>query len=252
MPIYEFKCRDCGRLSSVFTRSIASPVDAECKHCGSRALERALSRFAYHKSEQSVLADYGASPVVGVTQVTIVIMGLIPEEVMGNPFGVAYVTIHLDYGFKGVGGWQPVDNTVVGGKDAVSLTLPTIPNQAPHTFSFAGTGAGGGVSNTNVVSNLNKFKHDPGFAGSVTDVFGNGLPGIVLKVYGPTGTLVGTAVTDSDGFWGLYWKHTGKAALYTIVACDPEDAYYCKTVGVTVKANGFVIVNIQLVAKPAP
>ena len=62
MPIYEFKCRDCGRLSSVFTRSIGASVDAECKHCGSRALERAFSRFAYHKSEQTVLADYGAEP----------------------------------------------------------------------------------------------------------------------------------------------------------------------------------------------
>ena len=62
MPIYEFKCRDCGRLSSVFASSISSPVDAACKHCGSRALERALSRFAYHKSEQTVLADYGAEP----------------------------------------------------------------------------------------------------------------------------------------------------------------------------------------------
>ncbi len=62
MPIYEFKCRDCRRLSSVFTRSIGAPVDAECRHCGSRGLERAVSRFAYHRSEQAVLEDYGAEP----------------------------------------------------------------------------------------------------------------------------------------------------------------------------------------------
>ena len=62
MPIYEFKCGDCGRLNSVFTRSISAPVDAECKHCGSGKLERSVSRFAYHRSEAAVLADYGAEP----------------------------------------------------------------------------------------------------------------------------------------------------------------------------------------------
>ena len=63
MPIYEFKCRDCGRLSSVFTKSIGARLRrAECKHCGSRSLELAVSRFAYHRSEQAILRDYGAEP----------------------------------------------------------------------------------------------------------------------------------------------------------------------------------------------
>ena len=62
MPIYEFTCRDCGRLTSVFTKSIGASYDAECRHCGSRELERALSRFAYHCSEQTILEDQGAEP----------------------------------------------------------------------------------------------------------------------------------------------------------------------------------------------
>ena len=62
MPIYEFKCADCGRLSSVFTRTVSAPVDAKCKHCHSPKLERALSRFAVHKSEGDILRDYGAEP----------------------------------------------------------------------------------------------------------------------------------------------------------------------------------------------
>ena len=62
MPIYEFKCRDCGKLNSVFTRTVSSPVDAECKSCGSKKLERALSKFAYHRSEADILRDYGAEP----------------------------------------------------------------------------------------------------------------------------------------------------------------------------------------------
>jgi putative FmdB family regulatory protein len=62
MPIYEYRCRDCGRLTSVFTRSVSAEADAECKNCGSRKLERALSKFAYHKSEADILRDYGAEP----------------------------------------------------------------------------------------------------------------------------------------------------------------------------------------------
>jgi putative FmdB family regulatory protein len=62
MPIYEYKCRNCGRLTSVFVRSVSAPVDATCKACGSGELERAVSAFAYHRSEASVLADYGSEP----------------------------------------------------------------------------------------------------------------------------------------------------------------------------------------------
>ena len=62
MPIYEYKCASCRRLSSVFTRSVGASPNAECRHCGSRKLERALSKFAYHKSEADIMRDYGAEP----------------------------------------------------------------------------------------------------------------------------------------------------------------------------------------------
>jgi len=62
MPIYEYKCRKCGRLTSVFLRSVAAAAETRCKACGSRSLERAISGFAYRRSEASVLADYGAEP----------------------------------------------------------------------------------------------------------------------------------------------------------------------------------------------
>lgn len=62
MPIYEYKCRKCGRLTSVFVRTASSPVDARCKACGSGELERALSAFAHHRSQSTVLEDYGAEP----------------------------------------------------------------------------------------------------------------------------------------------------------------------------------------------
>jgi len=62
MPIYEFKCQECGRLTSVFVRSMGTSSEASCRHCGSRHLERAVSRFAYHKSEQTILEEHGSEP----------------------------------------------------------------------------------------------------------------------------------------------------------------------------------------------
>jgi putative FmdB family regulatory protein len=62
MPIYEFKCQDCGRLISVFVKRMRSSHRPRCRHCGGRNLERAVSRFAYHKSEQTILEEYGSEP----------------------------------------------------------------------------------------------------------------------------------------------------------------------------------------------
>ena len=62
MPIYEFKCQDCGRLSSVFVKRTRSSYRARCEHCGGRNLKRTVSRFAYHKSEQSILEEHGSEP----------------------------------------------------------------------------------------------------------------------------------------------------------------------------------------------
>jgi len=62
MPIYEFVCRDCGRLTSIFIKTMGAAYEACCRHCGSERLERALSRFAYHKSAQAILEQYGSEP----------------------------------------------------------------------------------------------------------------------------------------------------------------------------------------------
>ena len=62
MPIYEFRCDDCKRLTSVFTKSMSAKVDAECGNCGSKKLSRALSKFAYHQSMSRVLEQHGAEP----------------------------------------------------------------------------------------------------------------------------------------------------------------------------------------------
>ena len=62
MPIYEYKCRKCRRLTSVFQKTIASSREIRCKVCGSRRLELAVSGFAYHRSESTITGDYGSEP----------------------------------------------------------------------------------------------------------------------------------------------------------------------------------------------
>lgn len=63
MPIYEYKCSACGRLTSIFTRMAnASSKKSECRHCGSKKLERTFSAFAHHRSESDVMRDFGDEP----------------------------------------------------------------------------------------------------------------------------------------------------------------------------------------------
>jgi len=61
MPIYEYKCSSCARLTSAFVRNVEKEVAPDCQYCGGKTA-RALSRFAYHKSEQRVLEEYGSMP----------------------------------------------------------------------------------------------------------------------------------------------------------------------------------------------
>jgi putative FmdB family regulatory protein len=54
MPIYEYRCRPCGKLSSFFTRSINSALEPVCGHCQSREMVRRMSSFAMGKTLRSV------------------------------------------------------------------------------------------------------------------------------------------------------------------------------------------------------
>ncbi len=60
MPIYEYRCRKCGRRFSVLTLRISETVAPCCEHCGSHAADRLMSRFAMPKSDEArmeTLAD---------------------------------------------------------------------------------------------------------------------------------------------------------------------------------------------------
>ena len=63
MPIYEYRCRKCGKRFSVLTLRVSEAVTPECTKCGSHAADRLMSRFATPKSEEArldSLADPGS------------------------------------------------------------------------------------------------------------------------------------------------------------------------------------------------
>jgi putative FmdB family regulatory protein len=53
MPIYEYRCRKCGKRFSVLTLRVSETPKPECAKCGSTAADRLLSRFAMPKSEDA-------------------------------------------------------------------------------------------------------------------------------------------------------------------------------------------------------
>ena len=55
MPIYEYRCADCGKRSTILVLSLNNPPPPACKYCQSVRLERIMSRFAAPKSEESRL-----------------------------------------------------------------------------------------------------------------------------------------------------------------------------------------------------
>lgn len=59
MPIYEFTCSECSALTTIFIRTVGSPYEARCSRCGSTHLTRLVPAVAYHRSEQTILEQYG-------------------------------------------------------------------------------------------------------------------------------------------------------------------------------------------------
>lgn len=61
MPIYEYRCSDCGRRVQLFFRSFSAVSEAACPHCGSSNLGRLPSRVARVRSESDSL-DFFSDP----------------------------------------------------------------------------------------------------------------------------------------------------------------------------------------------
>jgi putative FmdB family regulatory protein len=59
MPIYEYRCADCGRKVSLLWRTYADAESREavCPRCNGTNLSRLISRVAFARSEESRLDD---------------------------------------------------------------------------------------------------------------------------------------------------------------------------------------------------
>lgn len=55
MPIYEYRCQDCGRTTTVFVRTIGDDPELTCGSCGGDSMTRVISRVAVLRSEDSRL-----------------------------------------------------------------------------------------------------------------------------------------------------------------------------------------------------
>lgn len=61
MPIYEYKCANCGQRARKFWRTFSMVDDAslECPRCGKHQFERLVSRVAVLRSADAQLEDMG-------------------------------------------------------------------------------------------------------------------------------------------------------------------------------------------------
>ena len=59
MPIYEFRCADCGKITNYFTRKIDTEISTACEHCGSAKTSRMISRFARSYTRSDIMEKYG-------------------------------------------------------------------------------------------------------------------------------------------------------------------------------------------------
>jgi putative FmdB family regulatory protein len=65
MPIFEFRCRQCGRKTTALVMSRERVGEVRCRSCGGADLEKLYSRFATPKSEEARLEALADSSTLG-------------------------------------------------------------------------------------------------------------------------------------------------------------------------------------------
>jgi hypothetical protein len=123
--------------------------------------------------------------------------------------GFIYVNIHLDYGLKKTSGYgkDSNDNAVQHGTSDILIANPEV-----YTFSYTN-----GTSDTVTIESINAFKKNPGVGGLVAYASTEDpVAGATVELIDPDGEVVGTAVTDADGFYMILYRHRGRRAMYTV------------------------------------
>src|SRR2546425_4536942 len=96
------------------------------------------------------------------------------------------------------------------------------------------------MKNEATVQSVNAFKRQPGFGGLVLmdSVWGgNPVPGRKVQIFGPTGSLIGTATTDEDGWYTYAYKHKAKSAGYTIKLLKADGITVDQAQTITIKGQ---------------
>jgi hypothetical protein len=177
--------------------------------------------------------------------------------------GFAYVNQHMDYGLKGLDTDFDGDETADpqhyvkdANDDAMlppdPLTDPAtevlIPELSDHVFC---TFEGGSELGCDAVQNDNVFKTNPGVAGLVLEVFWNSTDEVTyeepiadatVELFDKKGNLVGSDISDEDGWYQIVYKHQGRPENYTFVATSPVLGTFERVV--KLQGNEFEEVNI--------
>ena len=53
MPIYEFRCANCGHVQEVLVSTSSGEVDMKCEECQGEVMERIMSRVAFAMGSSS-------------------------------------------------------------------------------------------------------------------------------------------------------------------------------------------------------
>ena len=176
------------------------------------------------------------------TQTTVTVSGKVPAT------GLAYVTIHLDYGLKKTYDWKPpvhlqsilsmAPRSLICGNKPYATGALTIHGYEVYNFSRTV----GGDTSASTPSSYNEIKKFAGFLGFVFDkVTSNPIYNTKVTIYDPAGKLLTTVYTDVDGYYMFPYKHTSKSATYTVKVPN-----YNKSTAITVKANGFAGIDFQV------
>ena len=183
-----------------------------------------------------LLNDYDYDRHYGETTL-VTVEGKIPAT------GLIYVTIHLDYGLKGTGGYSKSTNNAScappdpAGDDIDAVASGTGSNPGLHnicdgqdyTFSFT-DGDNGSVT----VSQRNAFKKNPGIGGTALKADTAPVQNTRADIYNSSGKKVSTVYTDEDGWYMWSYKYTGKPTTFTV-----KLPAYNLSKTVQVKSNGY-------------
>ena len=88
VPIYEYRCRPCGRRSSRLFKTLAAVEVPDCPHCGVDGLERLISRPTILGSGRGPSDDSGGMDDAALAD-------LLPGLETGDPRSLARMTRHM-------------------------------------------------------------------------------------------------------------------------------------------------------------